>query len=201
MLLLGAGASRKSGILLSGEIVDQAARWAWCQRNGRYVSDPTVKRSDWSPWLRLHSWYDESKGSPENYSAVIEYLLQPQEERKSFFLRIIRPGVPASSGYERLVGLMADGVVRTVLTTNFDSVLPDLCLRHTRPRHLEVIKTPADYTKFSTSPPYPQVVHLHGSVEHYTDKNLVRDVQELDKPLVQQLRPLLRDPRSRRYRW
>jgi hypothetical protein len=34
---------------------------------------------------------------------------------------------------------------------------------------------------------------LHGSVEHYTDKNLLDEVQRLDRDLVNELRPLLRD--------
>lgn len=62
-----------------------------------------------------------------------------------------------------------------------------------RPHFLEQIKTPADYTKFSTSPAHPQLVYLHGSVEHYTDKNLVDEVQKLDRALVTLLSPLLRD--------
>jgi hypothetical protein len=193
VVLLGAGASRKSGILLSSEIVEQAGRWAWCQANGRHVNDPTVKRSDWQPWLQAHPWYRSDQSAADNYSEVIEYLLQPQEERKRFFLRIIRPGVPASPGYGRLVDLIADEAVRTVLTTNFDNLLPEVCLGRTRPRHVEVIKTPADYIKFSTFPPYPQCVYLHGSVEHYTDKNLIEEVQRLDEEMVRELRPLLRD--------
>jgi hypothetical protein len=193
VVLLGAGASLKSGIPLSGTITELAARYAWCQSAGRHVSDPTVKRSDWIPWLHSQPWYRRDESPADNYSEVIEYLLRPREERKEFFLRIIRSGVPASVGYERLVSLMADEAVRTVLTTNFDNVLPELCYGRTRPRHVEIIKTPADYTKFSTYPRYPQFVYLHGSVEHYTDKNLIDEVQRLDDNLVQQLIPLLRD--------
>lgn len=193
VVLLGAGASLKSGIPLSGTITELAARYAWCQTTGRHISDPTVKRSDWLPWLRSHSWYRTDQSPADNYSEVIEYLLRPREERKEFFLRILRSGVPASVGYERLVNLMGDEAVRTVLTTNFDNVLPELCFGRTRPRHVEIIKTPADYTKFSTYPRYPQFVYLHGSVEHYTDKNLLKEVQRLDDNLVQQLIPLMRD--------
>ena len=46
IFLLGAGASLKSGIALSGELVEIAARWTYCRRHGRSTEDPTVVRSD-----------------------------------------------------------------------------------------------------------------------------------------------------------
>jgi hypothetical protein len=193
VVLLGAGASLKSGIPLSAQIVEIAAKWAYCRNHGRDPDDPTVVRSDWLPWLHAQPWYRIDQSPADNYSDVVEHLLQPREERRQFYLRIINPGVPPSAGYERMVDLLAHHVIRTVLTTNFDAVLADLCRARHRPHHVEVIKTPADYTKLSTFPPHSQLVYLHGSVEHYTDKNLLQEVQRLDEDLVRQLVPLLRD--------
>ena len=193
ILLLGAGASLKSGIPLSGELVEQAARWAYCRSHLRHPEDPTVRRSDWQPWLQEHTWYKTTDSFVANYSSVIEHLLQPREVRKEFFLKLISPGVPASLGYQRLVDFMADDVVRTVLTTNFDSVLVDLCHSRQRPHYVSVVKTTSDYVGLSTAPAHPQVVYLHGSVEHYTDKNLLNEVQRLDEGLVGHLEPMLRD--------
>lgn len=193
VLLLGAGASLKSGIPLSAEIVERAAKWAFCRLHGRHPDDPTVMRSDWLPWLHGQEWYRAERGSAENYSAVVDHLLQPREDRKDFYLKIINPGVPPSRGYERMVDLMADQAIRTVLTTNFDGVLPDLCRARHRPHHVEIIKTPADYTKLSTFPRYPQIVYLHGAVENYSDKNLIEETRRLDDDLVQHLVPILRD--------
>jgi len=193
ILLLGAGASLKSGIPLSGQLVEQAARWAYCRSHLRHPEDPTIRRSDWQPWLMEHPWYKTTESFVANYSSVIEHLLQPREVRKEFFLGLISPGVPASSGYQRLVDFMAEGVVRTVLTTNFDSVLVDLCHSRQRPHYVGVVKTPSDYVGLSTAPARPQVVYLHGSVEHYTDKNLLNEVQRLDDGLVNYLGPMLRD--------
>lgn len=193
ILLLGAGASVKSGIPLSGGLVERAAKWAYCRTFGRYTEDPTVRRSDWFPWLQKHLWYHKDSPPNDNYSAVIDYLLQPREDRKDFLLNVINPNVPASKGYEQLVDFMAQHIVRTILTTNFDSVLPDLCREHQRPHHVEIMKTPSDLTKFSTSPVYPQLIYLHGSIEHYSDKNLLNEVQFLDENLITHIFPLLRD--------
>jgi len=191
--LLGAGVSLKSGIPLSGELVERAAKWAYCRTFGRSADDPAVRRSDWFPWLQSHKWYRRDLPPTDNYSTVLEQLLQPREDRKGFLLRIINPNVPASKGYERLVEFMSQHVVRTILTTNFDAVLPDLCRARQRPHHVEIIKTPSDLIKFSTSPVYPQLIYLHGSIEHYSDKNLLDEVQRLDDNLITQIFPLLRD--------
>jgi hypothetical protein len=193
VFLLGAGASQKSGIPVSDQIVERAAKWSYCLCNGRHPDDPNVKRSDWLKWLQAHPWYRQDLTSADNYSAVIHHLLQPRDNRREFFLKLIRPSVPASRGYEHLLEILDHRRVETVLTTNFDRVIPDLHVTRRRPHHLELIQTPADYTKFSTSPSHPQLVYLHGSVEHYTDQNLLDEVQRLDDPLVTLLTPVLRD--------
>jgi hypothetical protein len=62
-----------------------------------------------------------------------------------------------------------------------------------RPHYLTSIQIPADLVKFSTSPQNPQLIYLHGSIEHYTDQNLVEEVQNLNPQLVERLLPLLQD--------
>jgi SIR2-like protein len=193
MVLLGAGASLKSGIPLSEQLVEIAARWAYCRDHGLHPDDPNVVRSDWFQWLQERAWYRTDLGPADNYSAVVDELLQPRQARKDFFLRVIKPGVPASAGYQRLLKLVEEGFVDTILTTNFDTVFPDLCSTHQRPHHMDIVRTPADHTMLSTVPQYPQYVFLHGTVEHYTDQNSLREVQRLDESLVARLTPLLRD--------
>src|ERR1700753_2468451 len=46
---------------------------------------------------------------------------------------------------------------------------------------------------FNSAPQDPQLIFLHGSVKHDTDKNLADEVQSLDPLLVERLQPLLRD--------
>ena len=193
ILFLGAGASLKSGIPLSDQIVERAAKWSYCLCKGHHPDDPSVKRSDWLRWLQAHEWYRGDATPADNYSEVIHNLLQPRDSRREFFLRLIRPSVPASRGYECLFELLDERRIDTILTTNFDRVVPDLQVTRRRPHHIELIQTPADLTKFSTSPAHPQLVYLHGSVEHYTDRNLRDEVQKLDDGLVVELVPLLRD--------
>ena len=74
VFLLGAGASVKSGVPLSGDLVEWAAKWKYCRTHHRHVEDPTVKRTDWLGWLHSHGWYDTSKRAEDNYCDVVEAL-------------------------------------------------------------------------------------------------------------------------------
>jgi hypothetical protein len=191
--LLGAGASVKSGIPLAAGVIEKAAKWAYAREHGRAPNDPRLQRSDWLPWLREKRWYDASKPPSDNYPTTVENLLQPRQARADFFADLLNPGVDASPGYARLLDFMHWGLVRWTLTTNFDACLPEARIRLRRPHYLDLIETTSDYIKLSTSPQHPQLVYLHGSVRHYTDRNIVDEVQRLDGKLVPMLVPLLRD--------
>ena len=194
IFLLGAGASVKSGIPLAHDLVEKIAKWRYCLDNGLETEDPSLRRSDWYPWLKMQTWYREVGEQADNYPDAVENILQPRQTRKDFFLEMLDTQVEPSSGYEHIAELMARKSIRTVLTTNFDPILPKVCKDNKQLHHPQIIQTKSDYTKLSTSPQYPQIVYLHGSVEHYTDKNTITEVnEELDTELVSRLLPLLRD--------
>jgi hypothetical protein len=193
VLLLGAGASVRSGIPLASDMVERAARWAYAREHGRSPDDPRLLRSDWFPWLKAKPWYDNAGSVADNYPPAIENLLQPRQARADFFRQLLATNINPSPGYEKLAEFLHQGFVKTVLTTNFDMCLPDVKVRIRRPHHIDIIQTPSDHTKFSTSPQYPQEVFLHGSVDHYTDQNIINEVQRLDPDLVRMIAPLLRD--------
>lgn len=193
VILLGAGASFKSGIPLAGHLVDSIARFAYCKVHNRNPDDPTLMRSDWIRWLERQTWFRADVAPANHYPLAVEHLLQPQSNRKEFFQRILKPDVPASEGYKRLANLLARRLVRTVLTTNFDDLIVRSARETPSVRHVDEIRTVGDHTLFKTNPSHPQVVYLHGSVNHYTDRNLVEETKNLDSTLVALLKPLLRD--------
>ena len=193
IFLLGAGASLSSGIPLAGEMVERIARWEYCRENSRSPEDPRIRRSDWYRWLENHNWYQKDCNQADNYPATIENLLQPREVRRAFLLEILNTQVQTSEGYKDMAELMARKLVRTVLTTNFDRILPDLRNINRRLHHVDVIQTASDYTKLSINPRYPQIVYLHGSVENYNDRNTLTETADLDEVLVSRLIPFLRD--------
>lgn len=192
-LLLGAGASLKSGVPLAGDIAELAARHAYCRELGFDENDQSMRRSDWHAWLTGQRWFDASVAITDQYARVVERLLRPRAERREFFLRIISPTVPRSPGYDALAELAGLGLLQSILTPNFDRLIHDACRSKTRPRRVEWIQSPDQADLISTSPPEPQVIHLHGSVEHYNDQNLEEETQSLDPRLKDRLLPLLRD--------
>jgi hypothetical protein len=88
---------------------------------------------------------------------------------------------------------MAKRSISTVLTTNFDDLIARTIKSERVIGYCDEIKTPSDYAMFDTAPNVPQVIYLHGSVDHYSDKNLAKETQRLDDSLVALLCPLLRD--------
>jgi hypothetical protein len=194
VLLLGAGASITSGIPAAGKTVERVARWAWCKENGRHPGDMSIRRSDYWPWLTAQPWYKPNVAHGDLYPEAIDNLLGVKSDRREFLEQLINPpDVPPSRGYVALTQILHQGWISTVLTTNFDQCLERAAIQHNRPHRLVSISTPADYIMFSSVPQDPQLIFLHGSIKHYTDKNLTAEVQSLDGQLVDRLKPLLRD--------
>lgn len=193
VLLLGAGCSVRSGVPTADSLVGQIAKWGYCVSHAKSLDDPTVVRTDWWPWLEKQAWYRHEQSLSDQYPMAVEAVLRPRQNRKDFFRRILNPGLPASRGYQVLAQLLARKLVTTVLTTNFDQLIAQEC-RSTAAVHLiEEIRTPSDFHLISTSPEYPQIIYLHGSVEHYTDMNLEQETKRLNQTLVENLFPILRD--------
>ena len=193
VLLVGAGASITSGIPAAGATVEKVARWAWCKENGRHPDDFAIRRSDYWPWITRLPWFCADAPLAALYPAAIDNLLGVKSDRREFFEKLINPGVPPSRGYTALTQILHQGWISTVLTPNFDECLERARVLHNRPHRLVSVRTPADYVMFNSAPQDPQIIFLHGSVSHYTDKNLTAEVQSLDHTLVEMLRPLLRD--------
>ncbi len=188
---MGAGASKQSGVKLVVEIVEEAAKWAYCNQHGLDFNDPRVTMSDWNKWLRSFPWFTEDYSVL--YPIIIDKLLNPRQNRKDFFLRIVNPEVPPSKGYEILCQIMHLQLVNTILTGNFDNCLLEAKSQVRKPAFIQSFKTPSDIATFSYAPRHGQLVYLHGSVEHYTDQNIVSEIQNLNPALVEAIKPTLKD--------
>ena len=96
-----------------------------------------------------------------------------------------------SSGYKILADFVMRGLVRTILTTNFDTCLPD-ALKERQPhiRHIhEVNRNHGDDAEFDVFSKC-QIVWLHGRAEQYSDKNSAGEVGAIDPRLISLLRPM-----------
>jgi hypothetical protein len=193
VILLGAGASIPSGVPGAPQVAEMAAKWAYCREHGRIAEDPSVTRSDWLPWLREQTWYDPDLQVGDHYPSIVEHLLLPRSERRRFFTTVLRTALPPSLGYQALARLASKGWIRTILTPNFDDLIPRSLKAEASVAGVDEVSGAAEAHLISTAPPYPQVIFLHGRVEQYTDANLEVETQRIDPALREALTPLLRD--------
>lgn len=193
ILLIGAGASVSSGIPAAAATVALIAKYRWCLDHNRSFGDPRVVQADYWPWLLSQSWFNPDRDPGDLYPEAIKHLLNVDRDRREFFETLINPPVEPNRGYRALVEILQQRWITTVLTTNFDECVQKAQRLIGRPHNLISIKTASDLVRFTSAPEDPQLVYLHGSVEHYTDKNRVDDVQSLDPAIVERVKPLMRD--------
>jgi hypothetical protein len=194
VLLLGAGASFRSGVPTAAEAVKQIARLVYSERVLAGSRPPErVKPSEWEPWLQSFSWFIRGADRlAENFPIIVEQLLTPAEFRKRVMLELMARNSELSAGYKFLAEFVMRGLVRSILTTNFDTCLLD-ALRERQP-HIrqiqEVNRGPGDYAQFNVFNKC-QIVWLHGRAEQYSDKNSLGEVGVINGELTTLLRPLL----------
>lgn len=196
VLLLGAGASFRSGIPLAATATKEIAREAYARQVlGRDAKLANPKLTDWLPWLQKQPWFIAGEERlADNFPLAVEHLLRPDEFRREILTEMIKPRYGINSGYRALAKLVHRRLCWTVLTTNFDHNIVE-ALREQRPHIPEIVevnRTDDDLVRFSVYNRC-QVIYLHGAVEFYRDKNLPQEVERLDERLVQLVRPLLRD--------
>jgi hypothetical protein len=194
LLLLGAGASFRSGVPTAAEAVKQIARLVYSERELNRTRPPErVKPSEWEPWLQKFPWFVHGADRlAENFPLAVEHLLVPAEFRKQTILELMRPRNDISAGYKALADFVMRGLIRTILTPNFDTCIPD-ALKERQPhiRHIyEVNRGRGDYDQFNVFSKC-QVVWLHGRAEQYSDKNASGEISAVDSQLMSLLRPLV----------
>jgi hypothetical protein len=194
LILLGAGASFRSGVPTAVDAVRQLARRIYSERELKNVRPPErVKPSEWEAWLQRFDWFVPGADRlAENFPLLVEHLLVPAEFRKRVLLDLMRPLNGISAGYKILADFVMRGLVRTILTTNFDTCLPD-ALRERQPhiRHIhEVNRALGDYDQFNVYSKC-QIIWLHGRAEQYSDKNVAGETTALDQGLISLVRPMV----------
>ncbi|TMB96011.1 MAG: hypothetical protein E6J42_09730 [Chloroflexi bacterium] len=188
VVLLGAGASVRSGVPTSSDLVRLGMRWIVAAAKGWTPDDPAIRASDVHAALLAEEWYRADIKQAELFPNVLD-AVRPRERRREFLLDVLGGITTPSAGYQHLAELLRRRRLRTVLTTNFDNLLP-LAFGA---GGLVTIADQSQYGVISTNPTRPQLVYLHGTVEHYQDRILRDEVESLDPRLVERLVPLVRD--------
>jgi hypothetical protein len=186
ILLLGAGASVSSGVPLAADLVRRIGRYGHAiHRLGNANAFPTVPETDGQNFLRQFDWF-RPDAMADCFPAAVEHVLRPAHVRKQFFDHNTRHST-ISEGYHALTRLVMRGLCCTILTTNFDDLLPEsFRLQRSIRDIVEINKTRGDLCRFS-SHNRCQIVFLHGRSDYYTDCNLADEVQRLNEALAHRL--------------
>lgn len=197
VLLLGAGASFRSGVPLARDAIDRIARIAYSKQvlGTQGPSADRIPPSDWSPWLRTRPWFiDDRERYAENFPLAVEHLLTPAAFRKNVLMQLMQPANEISEGYHILASFVLRGLTKTILTTNFDPCLPT-ALEKMKP-HLreicEVNRFPDDYDQFNIYNRC-QIIWLHGRIDFYSDRIETDEIDSLSQDLKNRVRPIVRD--------
>jgi hypothetical protein len=196
IILLGAGASFSSGVPLAAESVRRIARRVFAEKvKGGAVLPEQVKLTEWQTWLQSQPWFVKGEDRlPENFPLAVEHLLQPREYRARLLRDLFQPVNGIGAGYKNLAGLVLKGLIRTILTCNFDTALP-IALNERRPHvpHIaEVNRNSDDLREFNIFN-RAQIIWLHGKAEQYSDRNLAGEIEKLERKLIDLLVPTLTD--------
>jgi len=173
-LLLGAGASRSSGVLLAREIVYDIASTAYCRHFeiAEEFRDHVTAR-DVRGWLELQEWYQEAKAKGESdYSAVFRHF-KPTHDHQIEYIRCLLRNAKASSAYRALAHLIHEGVFELLLTTNFEQ-LAENCYRglFEADARIRSISSEGEFLKATIDRNTRQVCYLHGNLDGYRLANL-----------------------------
>src|ERR1700751_3071454 len=93
VVLLGAGASFRSGVPLAAEAVRRIAKAAYIRQVlGGRAHPSQVKLSQWMTWLGCQDWFLNGEDRlAENFPLAIEHLLRPDEFRREVLLDLMEP--------------------------------------------------------------------------------------------------------------
>jgi SIR2-like domain len=193
-LFLGAGASITSGMPSA-----QMCIWEW-KRNIFLTNNIGLEKqfselSLASVRQRIQRWLDRQgiypiDGAPEEYSVYIEACYPIQESRRAYFQEKVRNAKP-HIGYQLLATLAAQGLMRSVWTTNFDQ----LAARSLSTSSIMPIEVGLDSAhRIVRAPKIGELltVSLHGDYRYDHLKNTTAEIKEQEKAieaaLVQELK-------------
>ena len=176
--VLGAGASKPSGIPTGGELVD-----IWMQELKESYTDKELK--DWQKKKKI-SLLDLPSNYPEIYDKRFEL-----DKREGFvFLESIIEGKEPSCGYSVLAQILDKSPHKIVITTNFDSLTEDALFIYTQKKPMVIVhESLADYiTPFAYR---PIIVKIHRDL-FFSPKNTPEQTNELEASFKKNLEAIFK---------
>ena len=171
ILLLGAGASKTSGVKSSKEMVQD-----WREK---YIT--LNEKGD--EFLKKQSWYNRA----EEYGALFETHFDQASQRREYIESCLKKAKP-SWGYIYLVNLLRLNVFNTVFTTNFDDLMNEACYLFSNDVRPLVCAHDSSVRTLRITSQRPKIIKLHGDFLFDNIKNTVLEVDSLESNMREKFR-------------
>lgn len=187
--MIGAGASRMSGLPTANDIINDLKRRYYCQQENVDISLQDMRSEPVQ--MRIQSFMD-ARGFPplwsnEEYSTYFDKIFGQDKARQRNYLRTMlsEEKVTLTSGNRVMAAMLAAGYLRVLFTTNFDSVVErafaEISARSLTAYHLEGSSAALQALN---NEEYPLYVKLHGDFRHDSVKNLTADLLSQNEELA-----------------
>lgn len=169
-ILLGAGASRTSGIRTGGQLINQWKEEIYRDHN----DDDSLSIDDYFKSEKVADWFEENTA----YSCLFEERFDLQRQRRVFVENEVSGKTP-SIGYAYLVRLIEKGFFNTVFTTNFDDLLNEAFYRFSKNRPI-VCAHDSSISGVTITSSRPKIIKLHGDYLFDNIKATQRETESLE---------------------
>ena len=184
IFLLGAGASRSSGIPTASWMIRDF------QRNLGDVWNSEGRPSDnFDSWL--HSKPGWKRNETESDYAKYFEAWRPTERARRSYLNYWMKGASPGWGYFCLAQLLTRSYIGVVVTTNFDDLIYESCTMTSvmRPR---VYSTIDPYVSIEQEPNRSTIIKLHGDYLYRSYKTTGKETKGIDGKLMDEVASLFR---------
>ena len=165
-VLLGAGASRSSGVPLASEMIVEWRQLAFHEQ--------ASAGTDFNAWCEKQPWYK----SEMEYSELFE-LLYPDERARQKYVEPKVEGAFPGWGYLYLANIIRSGHFNVVFTTNFDDLINEALTQYVS-YNAVVCAADSDVATINVSTARAKIIKLHGDYLFKRLKNTVTNLEKLD---------------------
>jgi hypothetical protein len=177
-VLLGAGASRQSGIITASEmIVDFKKRLI-----AELCPDGLDTDEQKEKWLCEQDWYPQAGNE---YCGLFEKL-EPKEYGRRGYIERLTDGKEPSFGYAVLANLISSNYINTIITTNFDDLVYSACTNYTGSRPV-VYASGLLASEMRFAADHPNILKLHGDYLYSTLRNTRKELKAQDPNMERQV--------------
>jgi tetratricopeptide (TPR) repeat protein len=182
-LFLGAGASVQSDIPAGSGMIRHFINKITNFHGKNFESDEQANN-----WIKNQEWYQDGVN---DYCQLFERCYETEAKRRSYIESIIEKKQP-SIGYIVLANLIRVGYIKTVVTTNFDSLTSIACSNYTD--IFPVVYSLGNFaSEMTVSSERPRILKIHGDFLFSKLKNTAEELMLLDENMKRQVNKLLEE--------